>query len=81
MVAIGYDRYNVIVKGISGFRMTYPVALLIIISIYAYSTLICIPPFLGWGGYALGKTKIKFRKKCHLSTIFIVFSRGIASYM
>ena len=81
MVAIGYDRYNVIVKGISGFRMTYPVALLIIISIYAYSTLVCIPPFLGWGGYALGKTKVMFSKKCLTSIFFFLFSRGIVSYM
>ena len=57
MVAIGYDRYNVIVKGISGFRISYGVALLIILTIWTYSTLVCIPPFLGWGGYALGKTK------------------------
>ena len=56
MVAIGYDRYNVIVKGISGFRISYGVALLIILTIWTYSTLVCIPPFLGWGGYALGKT-------------------------
>ena len=54
MVAIGYDRYNVIVKGISGFRISYGVALLIILTIWTYSTLVCIPPFLGWGGYALG---------------------------
>lgn len=53
MVAIGYDRYNVIVKGISGFRISYGVALLIILTIWTYSTLVCIPPFLGWGGYAL----------------------------
>ena len=59
MVAIGYDRYNVIVKGISGFRISYGVALLIILTIWTYSTLVCIPPFLGWGGYALGNNVLR----------------------
>ena len=54
MVAIGYDRYNVIVKGMAGFRMTYCKAIFILFSIYAYSILVCVPPFFGWGGYALG---------------------------
>ena len=63
MVAIGYDRYNVIVKGISGFRISYGVALLIILTIWTYSTLVCIPPFLGWGGYALGNLKIIFKNR------------------
>ena len=64
MVCIGYDRYNVIVKGMAGTRITYGMAVLMILCIWIYSTLICIPPFLGWGGYALGKFQgimIKFR--------------------
>ena len=64
MVCIGYDRYNVIVKGMAGTRITYGMAILMILCIWIYSTLICIPPFLGWGGYALGKFQgnmIKFR--------------------
>ena len=60
MVAIGYDRYNVIVKGMAGRRISYGMAILFILIIWIYCTLICIPPFLGWGGYALGTYIIQF---------------------
>ena len=53
MVVIGYDRYNVIVKGFKGTKITHPLALLIILAIWGYSTASCIPPFFGWGGYML----------------------------
>ncbi len=55
MVFIGYDRYNVIVKGIKGFKMSPCVAGCIIAFTWAYSIGVCSPPFFGWGGYALGK--------------------------
>ena len=57
LLLIGYDRYNVIVKGINGFRMTYGGSCLFILAIWIYSILVCVPPFFGWGQYALGKTK------------------------
>ena len=57
LLLIGYDRYNVIVKGINGFRMTYGGSCLFILAIWIYSILVCVPPFFGWGEYALGKTK------------------------
>ena len=38
MVVIGYDRYNVIVKGFKGTKITHPLALLIILAIWGYST-------------------------------------------
>jgi len=53
MVVIGYDRYNIIVKGMNGPRITPLKAFIILFIVLSYSTLICIPPFLGWGGYAL----------------------------
>jgi len=52
MVVIGYDRYNVIVKGFSGVKITSGKAFVILLAIWAYSTLVCVPPFFGWGGYA-----------------------------
>ena len=55
LLLIGYDRYNVIVKGINGFRMTYGGSCLFILMIWIYSIVVCVPPFLGWGEYALGK--------------------------
>lgn len=55
MVVIGWDRYNVIVKGMAGKRLTPCKAMLIISIIWIYCILGAIPPFLGWGGYALGK--------------------------
>ena len=53
MVVIGYDRYNVIVKGFSGKKITPVMAFFIIISIWTYACAVCCPPFIGWGGYAL----------------------------
>lgn len=55
MVVIGYDRFNVIVRGFKGQKITPGIAFFILIAIWAYSVGVCIPPFLGWGGYALGK--------------------------
>ena len=51
MVVIGYDRYNVIVKGLSGKRITPGIAIVILIIVWSYSTVVSIPPFLGWGDY------------------------------
>ena len=50
MVAIGYDRYNVIVKGISGTRITAGKAMAILAGIWGYSIGISLPPLLGWWG-------------------------------
>ena len=55
LVVIGYDRYNVIVKGMTGFKMTYGVALLVLLSTWIWVVLVSVPPFFGWGGYSLGK--------------------------
>jgi len=52
MVVIGYDRYNVIVKGFSGTKITSGMAFIILIVVWAYSVGCCIPPFLGWGSYS-----------------------------
>ena len=54
MVVIGYDRYNVIVKGFKGTKITFGKAAIILILVWLYAALGCCPPFLGWGGYALG---------------------------
>ena len=58
MVAIGYDRYNVIVKGFAGTKITPVRALLIVVLIWAYSVGICIGPFFGWGAYKTEGTLI-----------------------
>jgi len=52
MVVIGYDRYNVIVKGFSGTKITKGIAFVLVIVLWVYSTLVCMPPFLGWGAYS-----------------------------
>eukprot|EP00090_Calanus_glacialis_P025627 TRINITY_DN4013_c0_g1_i1.p1 TRINITY_DN4013_c0_g1~~TRINITY_DN4013_c0_g1_i1.p1 ORF type:complete len:376 (-),score=62.87 TRINITY_DN4013_c0_g1_i1:194-1321(-) len=52
MVVIGYDRYNVIVKGFSGTKITSGMAFIILIVCWGYSVGCCIPPFFGWGSYA-----------------------------
>jgi len=56
MVVIGYDRYNVIVKGFQGVKMNAGIAFVILIAIWLYSTIGSLPPFIfGWGDYSLGK--------------------------
>ena len=51
MVVIGYDRYNVIVKGLAGKKISSGMALVILVIIWTYSILVTTAPFLGWGGY------------------------------
>ncbi|CAB4056322.1 OPN4 [Lepeophtheirus salmonis] len=54
MVVIGYDRYNVIVKGFNGTKITAGKALIIIMSIWGYSIAIsALALFDIWGGYTV----------------------------
>ena len=76
MVVIGYDRYNVIVKGFSGTKITPCIAFSIIVCIWLYSIAACCPPFIGWGGYALGNSNFLcyFLSKCLMN---FNFSEGL----
>ena len=76
MVAFGFDRYNVMVKGLEGFEMTYPIALGINAFIWVYCIAVCIPPFFGWGGYALGD---KFSKIFKFLNPYILHSMCFVS--
>ena len=59
IVMIGYDRYNVIVKGFNGVKITPCIALLMILFAFGYSTAVCILPLLKvWGSYKLGMVTI-----------------------
>jgi len=52
MVVIGYDRYNVIVKGFNGVKINAGKAMAIILAIWCYSIAISLPPLMDkWGGY------------------------------
>lgn len=54
MVVIGYDRYNVIVKGFNGVKITAGKALGILVAIWGYSIGISLPPLLDiWGGFTV----------------------------
>lgn len=53
MLVIGYDRWNVIVKGFNGTKITHGKAVGIICCIWLYGCMVCVPPFIGWGNYAL----------------------------
>jgi len=53
MLIIGYDRYNVIVKGFNGTKITQSMAMGMIAGTWIYAVLVCAPPFVGWGKYAL----------------------------
>jgi len=48
---ISYDRYNVIVKGVSAAPLTTGKALAMMLFCWGYSIGWSIPPFLGWGKY------------------------------
>jgi len=50
-VFITYDRYNVIVHGVSGKPLTFGKAGAMIVFVYAYAIGISIPPLVGWGRY------------------------------
>ena len=51
MTMIAFDRYNVIVKGLSGTPMTNNKALLEIMGIWLFSALWTILPMVGWNRY------------------------------
>ncbi|XP_011311423.1 rhodopsin [Fopius arisanus] len=51
MTAIAYDRYNVIVKGMSGTPLTITRALIQILIIWLFALLWTILPMLGWNRY------------------------------
>ena len=52
MVVIGYDRYNVIVKGFNGVKITSGKAMAILLAIWGYCIGIALPPLMDmWGGY------------------------------
>lgn len=53
MVVIGYDRYNVIVRGFSGRKISPGIAFFILLLLWGYSVACHIPPFFGWGGYTV----------------------------
>lgn len=52
MIVIGYDRYNVIVKGFNGVKITAGKAVVILAAIWAYTIGVSLLPLLDiWGGY------------------------------
>ena len=61
LVAVGYDRYNVICNGLAGTRIKYRHAGLVTLLIWAYSVGACIPPYFGWGAYKLGIVRFSVR--------------------
>ncbi|XP_027213275.2 compound eye opsin BCRH1-like [Penaeus vannamei] len=48
---ISYDRYNVIVKGVSGTPLTSGRATLFVLFAWIYAIAWSLPPFFGWGKY------------------------------
>lgn len=54
MVAIGWERYNIIVKGMASQPITLMKALIIVAFIWIYAIISACPPFFfQWGGYNL----------------------------
>jgi len=51
LVFISYDRYNVIVHGVSGNPLTSTKALLMCLFAWGYAIGCSIPPLVGWGRY------------------------------
>ena len=66
IIMIGYDRYNVIVKGFNGVKITPVIAMLMIFWSYGYSTLNSVPPLMRWwGSFKLGL----FSSPCYLTYV------------
>ena len=61
LVFISYDRYNVIVKGMSGTPLTSGKATIYILFSWAYSIGWSIPPFVGWGAYIPEGNFVEFK--------------------
>ena len=76
LVVIGYDRYNVIVKGMNGFKMSYVVAIPLLAIVWIYSIAASVPPFFGWGGYALGTSISLFLTYAYMMFQSILLFRG-----
>ena len=55
LVAIGYDRYNKIVKGMAARRISIVEAAVWIVFLWFYSIITCVGPYFGWGHFTLGK--------------------------
>jgi len=51
LVFITYDRYNVIVHGVSGQPLTFGKAMAMVIFIWVNAVGTSLPPFFGWGSY------------------------------
>merc|ERR1712215_287413 len=51
LVFITYDRYNVIVHGVSGKPLTFGKAGAMVVFVWANGILTSLPPFFGWGSY------------------------------
>nr|BAG80976.1 opsin [Triops granarius] len=51
LACIAFDRYNLIVKGMSGPKMTSKRATILIAFCWAYAIGWSLPPFFGWGRY------------------------------
>nr|BAG80986.1 opsin [Branchinella kugenumaensis] len=53
MVFIGYDRYNVIVKGMNGTKITKGMAFIMILWTWIYANAFCLPAMLEvWGNFS-----------------------------
>lgn len=52
MTAIAFDRYNVIVKGLSAKPMGIKGALARILAVWLFSGIWCVAPMLGWNRYS-----------------------------
>ena len=53
ILVVGWDRYNTIVKGFSGTKLSNGKAIGVILVIWIYSIGVSGTPFPGWGSYAL----------------------------
>lgn len=51
MTMIAVDRYNVIVKGLSGKPLTHKGALLRLLGVWLFSVIWTIAPIFGWNRY------------------------------
>ncbi|RXG73426.1 Melanopsin [Armadillidium vulgare] len=53
LTVLSFERYLMISKPLTSSQMTKKRSLLIIVFIWVYSSLVTLPPLLGWGGFGI----------------------------
>ncbi|KAL7647610.1 UNVERIFIED_CONTAM: hypothetical protein RMT77_001210 [Armadillidium vulgare] len=83
LTVLSFERYLMISKPLTSSQMTKKRSLLIIVFIWVYSSLVTLPPLLGWGGFGIEGPGIscsvdwEIRSWSNTSYILYMFALGL----